>query len=98
MDRVRRRGLPDALSSKAFGKVDGLWARLPFGERVLGSSPVLPSSPGHPPTHEDRAFSDWKAAASAPTSAILWIALEIGPARQRDSARAGGTPGRSEER
>ena len=57
--------------------------RLPFGERVLGDSPALSSSPGHTLTYEDGAFSDWKAAASAPTSAILWIALEIGPLRDK---------------
>src|ERR1035437_11064062 len=45
---------------------------LPFGERVLLDSPALSSLPGHVPTHEDRAFSDSKAAASGPTSAIIW--------------------------
>src|ERR1017187_4293804 len=47
---------------------------LPFGERVLLDSPALSSLPGHVPTHEDRAFSDSKAAASGPTSAIIWTA------------------------
>jgi hypothetical protein len=44
------------------------------GERVLLDSPALSSLPGHVPTHEDRAFSDSKAAASGPTSAIIWTA------------------------
>src|SRR5437016_12570475 len=48
--------------------------RLPFGERVLWDSPALSSSPGHTPIHEDKAFSESKLVASAPTSAIIWIA------------------------
>src|ERR1019366_2797606 len=42
-----------------------MW-RLPFGDRVLCDSPALSSSPGHTPTHDARAFSDRKAAASGP--------------------------------
>src|SRR5258707_10605727 len=47
---------------------------LPFGERVLFDLPAVSSSPGHTPTHEARSFCDSKALASAPTSAIIWVA------------------------
>src|SRR5260370_367172 len=47
---------------------------LPFGERVLFDLPAVSSSPGHTPTHEARSFCDSKAAASAPTSAIISVA------------------------
>ena len=87
----------------AFLVVDSLMQNLPkHSAKSMGYGPDCPSANAclgtplrslrpqdTPPTREDRAFSDWKAAASAPTSAILWIALEIGPARQSDSARAG---------
>src|ERR1017187_1207923 len=81
----------------AFVVVDSLMQNLPkHSSKSMGYGPDCPSANAclgtplrslrpqdTPPTHEDRAFSDGKAAAAAPTSAILWIALEIGPLRDK---------------
>jgi hypothetical protein len=50
-----------------------IW-RLPFGERRLRFTPVLSSSPGPAPTHDERFLAETKVAASAPTSAMICCA------------------------
>jgi len=52
--------------------------RLPFGERGLGFTPALSSSPGHAPTHEESFLTEAKVTALAPTSAMIsWGARKI---------------------